>query len=79
MKQYDGAKLLNKYLESSDYLPGLREAEKGMPFKQYALEDLALYMDDFPVKSDMVGSYRNEDFKKAQAFLKNYFSKGGNR
>jgi hypothetical protein len=74
-KQYDCIKLINKYLMSTDYLPSIRDEGKGIDFKQYALAYLVTYMDDFPVKSDIIGSYKIEDFEKAQLFLNNYLAK----
>jgi len=68
-RQPDCIKLLQKYLESSETLPGLRNESRGTEFNQYALEYLAFYMDDFPIKPTGIG-YSKEEIEIARAFLK---------
>lgn len=69
IKQPDGIKLLQKYLESSERLPGLKDPDKGIEVNQYALEYLARYIDGFPIKSQGIG-FTKEEIETARAFLK---------
>ena len=68
-RQPDCIKLLQKYLESSERLPSLREPGKGTEFNQYALEYLAQYLEGFPIKAKGIG-YTTGEIETARAFLK---------
>lgn len=69
VNQPDCIKLLQKYLESSEALPSLKDTGRGTEYNQYALEFLATYMDDFPIQPRGIG-YTKEELETARAFLK---------
>jgi hypothetical protein len=69
-RQPDAIRLLQKYLESTEKLPGLKDPEKGTPFNQYALEFLARHMEGFPVKPRGVFRYTPEEVETARQFLR---------
>jgi len=68
-KQPDCIKLLQKYLESTESLPSLRETGKGIEFNQFALEYLTTYFEGFPIKHNEIG-YTREEVETARAFLR---------
>jgi hypothetical protein len=65
----DAIKLLTKYLESSEVLPSVVEAIPGTKFNQYAMEFLALNVDNFPIKAKGL-NYTKDEISLALAYLK---------
>lgn len=70
VNQLDCIKLLQKYLESTEALPSVKGTGRGIEYNQYALEYLATYMDDFPIKPRGIG-YSKEELETARTFLRN--------
>lgn len=70
VNQSDCIKLLQKYLESTEALPSVKGTGRGIEYNQYALEYLATYMDDFPIKPRGIG-YSKEELETARTFLRN--------
>lgn len=74
----DCIRLLRKYLETSARLPAIRESlvpsvneERGVPYNQYALNYLARYLENFPVKfNDGIG-YSAAELETARAYFRN--------
>jgi hypothetical protein len=74
----DCIRLLRKYLETSARLPAIRESlvpsvneELGVPYNQYALNYLARYLENFPVKfNDSIG-YSTGELETARAYFRN--------
>lgn len=62
-------KLLQKYLESSDRLHGLKDDDPGVGVNQYALEYLAQYIDNFPIKRNGIG-YSQKEIDRSIIFMK---------
>jgi hypothetical protein len=73
----DCIKLMRKYLESSERLPGEKRPDDGMACNRYALHYLARYMDNFPVKYDDAISYSAEQMETARAYFKNKDEENG--
>lgn len=67
----DCIKLLQKYLESSERLSGLRDTGEGPACNRYALHYLARYMENFPVKYDDAIFYSEEQLETARAYFRN--------
>ena len=67
----DCIKLLQKYLESSERLPGVRGNGNGTAYNRYALHYLARYINNFPVKYDDAISYSVEQLETARAYFRN--------
>lgn len=66
-------KLLRKYLESNEHLPGRVQdgPDKGPAYYVFALEYLAQYIDGFPIKPKGMGfPYSKEEIDMAKEFLK---------
>lgn len=68
-KDPDCLRILQKYLESSDRLPS-SHGRVGAEFNQYALQYLATYLDDFPIKSTE-GGYTAAELNVAREFMRN--------
>lgn len=67
-RQPEAITLLQKYLESMEKLPSVKESAMGTGFNQYALEYLAQSLDDFPIKPRGVG-YTAKEIDVAKQFL----------
>lgn len=65
----DAIKLLQKYLESNEFLESSRGGLNGVGFNQYALEYLANNIRNFPIKPKGLG-YTKEDIQIAITFLR---------
>ena len=72
-RQPDCLKLLQKYLESTERLPGVKETGNGTEFRQYAMEYLAQYIEGFPF--NVKPYYSKEEIETARTFLRNHKSK----
>jgi len=67
-KNPDAIKILRKYLESNQKIPDVMGPGRDLYVNQYAMEYLAQYIDDFPIKERGIG-YSPEEIETAKSFL----------
>lgn len=71
LRQIEGVKLLQKYLESEDRLPRVKDNVPGTKYNQYALDFLTQSIENFPVKNQGLG-YNDAEVQLARSWMRSH-------